>query len=300
MEKKYIKSVNSRLRNLDPKWERYPFPHTVIDNFLPENLFNKINKEFKKMGGAKNIKKKFNSHVELNKKVFGDKDLSYLTKLPIEILGGALVKKIIQKFTGKINISSLCQWKDYGGYFPYHTMEHGGILGSHVDHSHSKFGDLHVANSIFYSSPEWKKSWGGETILFDSFGLKIKKKIFPKPNRLIIFIHSALSFHGVDIVKSPKNKNRSTYYMDYYIDDKNLNKFTNNLKKNNFTNSKYTYHSTSFLPLFPLGLKSFQLKSFFARNTYPYFIVYFKYLITRFFLNYNFVKKIKKITKNFL
>ena len=300
IEKKYVKSLNARLSKLNPIWHKYPFPHTIIDNFLPESLFNKINKEFTKIGGAKNLKKDFNSHVELNKKVFGDKDLSKLTKLPIEILGGNSVKKIIQRYTGKTKITSLCQWKDYGRYFPFHTMEQGGILGSHVDHSHSKYGDLHVANSIFYSSPEWKKTWGGETVLFDSFGIKIKKRILPKPNRLIIFIHSALSFHGVDKVRSPKNKKRSTYYMDYYINDKNLNKFKKNLNKNNFLNSKYTYHSTSFLPLIPLGLNSFEFKSFFKKNTYPYFVVYFKYLITRFFLNYNLVKKIKKISNNLI
>jgi hypothetical protein len=298
IDKQYIKSINTRLNKLNPKWELHPFPHTIIDNFLPENLFKKINKEFKKDGGAKNLKKKFNSHVELNKKVFGDKDLSKLQKLPIEILGGSLITKLIQKYTGNTKITSLCQWKDYGGYFPFHTMERGGILGSHVDHSHSKFGDLHVANSIFYSSSEWKKTWGGETILFNSFGLKIKKKIFPKPNRLIIFIHSALSFHGVDKVKSPKNKSRSTYYMDYYINDKNLNKFNKDLKKNKFVNLKYTFHSTSFLPLIPLGLGSFEFKSFLRKNTYPYFMVYLKYLLSRFFLNYNLTKKIKIITNN--
>lgn len=300
LDKRFIKIINTKIDKLNPKWEKYPFPHTIIDDFLPEKIFKKINTEFKKIGGAKNLKKDFNSHVELNKKVFGDKDLSLLTKLPIEILGGNSLKKLIQKFTGKLNIISLCQWKDYGGYFPYHTMQRGGILGSHVDHSHSKFGDLHIANSIYYTSSKWKKKWGGETILFNSFGTKIKKKIFPKPNRLIIFIHSALSFHGVDKVKSPKNKSRSTYYMDYYIKDRNLNNFTNNLKKKNFFNSKYTYHSTSFLPLFPLGLNSFKIQYFFKKNTYPYFIVYFKYLITRFFLNYNLVKIIKKLSNNLL
>tara|TARA_Y100001970_G_scaffold131192_1_gene161836 strand:- start:8348 stop:9244 length:897 start_codon:yes stop_codon:yes gene_type:complete len=291
----YLYHVSKRLNKIKPKWEKYPFPHTVIDNFLPDKLFKKINKEFKKAGELKDQKRRFDTHVELNKKVFGDKDLNTLHQLPIKILGGDLTKNLIQKYIGKIKLISLCEWKDYGGYYPYHSMTRGGILGSHVDHSHSKFGDLHVANSIFYSSPSWKDSWGGETILFDSFGLGIKKRIFPKPNRLIIFIHSAFSFHGVNKVKSPKNKSRTTYYMDYYIKDKNLEKLKNNFKKNNFTNSKYTFHSTSFLPLFPLGLSSFEFKSLFKKNTYPYFIVYLKYLMTRFFLDYNFVKKVKQI-----
>ncbi len=291
----YNKIIKARLDNLTPKWETYPFPHTVIDNFLPNKLFKKLNDGFKKKGKLKDKKKKFETHVELNKTVYGDKDLDNLHQLPIKILGGDLTKNLIQKQIGKIKIISLCEWKDYGGYYPFHVMGNGGVLGSHVDHSHSKYGDLHVANSIFYSSPTWKKSWGGETILFDSSGLKIKKKIYPKPNRLIIFIHSALAFHGVNLVKSPKNKKRSTYYMDYYINDKNLDQLKKNLKKNNFNKTKYTYHSTSFLPLFPLGLTSFNLKAFLKKNTYPYFLIYLKYLTTRFFFNYNFVKKVKQI-----
>ena len=290
----YKKIFIKRLSKINPKWEKDPFPYTVIDNFLPEKLFKKINLEFEKKGILKDKKKKFETHVELNKTVYGDKDLNQLHQLPIKLLGGDHVKNLIQQKVGKINITSLTKWKDYGGYYPFHSMGNGGVLGSHVDHSHSKYGDLHIANSIYYSSSVWKKSWGGETVLFNSSGLMIKKKIFPKPNRLIIFIHSALSFHGVKFVKSPKDRKRSTYYMDYYINDKNLNTLEKNLKKNNLNKIKYTFHSTSFLPLFPLGISSFKLKSLFQKNTYPYFIIFIKYLVTRFFLNYNFIKRLKR------
>ena len=33
--------------------ETYPFPHTVIDNFLPNKLFKKLNDGFKKKGKIK-------------------------------------------------------------------------------------------------------------------------------------------------------------------------------------------------------------------------------------------------------
>ena len=94
----YLYHVRKRLKKIKPKWEKYPFPHTVIDNFLPESLFKKINKEFKKTGKLKDQKRRFNTHVELNKKVFGDKDLNSLHQLPIKILGGDLTKNLIQKY----------------------------------------------------------------------------------------------------------------------------------------------------------------------------------------------------------
>jgi Rps23 Pro-64 3,4-dihydroxylase Tpa1-like proline 4-hydroxylase len=75
-------------------------------------------------------------------------------------------------------------------------MKTGGLLGAHVDHSHSANDNklLHVANAIFYVSQKWDEAWGGETLLFNSTGFKIIKKISPKPNRLILFIHSSTSF----------------------------------------------------------------------------------------------------------
>ena len=94
---------------------------------------------------------------------------------------------------------------------------------------------------------------------------------------------------------------KSTKYPKRYVrltNEKNFNKFNKDLKKNKFVNLKYTFHSTSFLPLIPLGLGSFEFKSFLRKNTYPYFMVYLKYLLSRFFLNYNLTKKIKIITNN--
>ena len=174
-------------------------------------------------------------------------------------------------------------------------MTEGGILGSHVDHSHSKNGDLHVANSIFYASPEWNPSWGGETLLFSSTGLKIIKKISPISNRLILFIHSSTSFHGVNKISAPSGVCRNTYYMDYYIDDRQLSQMHKALKTKGSKNLVYSFHTTSFVPFFPLGIKSFRIKSIFMKNTYPYLKVFLKYLLARFFLSYRLARALKRM-----
>ena len=54
----------------------------------------------------------------------------------------------------------------------------------------------------------------------NSTGTKIVKKINPIPNRLVLFIHSANSFHAVNKISGPSNYQRMTYYMDYYAEER--------------------------------------------------------------------------------
>ena len=83
-----------------------------------------------------------------------------------------------------------------------------GFLGSHVDHSSIKEGKFcHIANTIFYASNKWEKDWGGNTILFSRNGFSQEVKIEPIPNRLIFFIHTANSFHGVSRYYSDSKTN---------------------------------------------------------------------------------------------
>jgi len=286
--------IKDRSKQFKIVWNTEPFSHAIIDNFLPADIFSKITQDFNQVNNFQDIKKIFTSHVEFNKNVYGDNDLKGNLRLPVNILGGDIIKEILESYLNVQRLISLCDWPDYGGYYPFHSMKANGILGSHVDHSHSKKGDLHVANSIFFVSPKWEESWGGETLLFNSSGFKIIKKIIPLPNRLVLFVHSSTSFHGVNKITSPVGINRNTYYMDYYINDEDLPKMQKNLKTKGNKNLVYSFHSTSFVPFFPLGIKSFRIKSIFMKNTYPYLKIFLKYLMARFFLNYRLARFLKK------
>ena len=289
------KIIKERIAQSKIIWDVHPFPHAIIDNFLPPEVFENITNGLNQVEDFQDIKKNFTSHVEFNKNVYGDKDLNETLKLPINILGSTIIKEIFESYLNVKKLISLCDWSDYGGYYPFHSMKTDGILGSHVDHSHSKNGDLHVANSIFYVSPKWEESWGGETLLFSNAGLKIIKKITPVANRLVLFVHSSTSFHGVNKIQSPAGVNRSTYYMDYYINDKQLPQMNEALKSKGSKNLVYSFHSTSFVPFFPLGIKSFKIKSLLMKNTYPYLKTFFRYLIVRILLNYRLAKLLKSI-----
>ena len=90
------KNLKERINQFKINWEMYPFPHAIIDNFLPNEIFSKIISGLGHVDNFQDIKKKFKSHVEFNKNVYGDSDLNELAKLPIDILGGSNVKEIFR------------------------------------------------------------------------------------------------------------------------------------------------------------------------------------------------------------
>ena len=287
--------IKDKIDNSQIEWFTDPFPYIIIDNFLPLDLFLEISKKLTKIDDIKDLKKTFKSHVELNKKVFGDKDLDENLRLPIKAMGSHAIKEIFEKYLNIKKMISLGDWSDYGGYFPLHSMKLDGLLGAHVDHSHSKNELLHMANSIFYASSKWEESWGGETLLCNSNGFKIIKKIIPKPNRLILFVHSSSSFHGVNKINCPINVNRNTYYMDYYIKDEQMLNMVETLKTKTGKDFNFSFHSTTFIPFFPFGFKSFEINTLFKPSTYRYLLKYIRYLITIFLLSYKLARFIKKI-----
>ena len=125
----------------------------------------------------------------------------------------------------------------------YHEMRESGNLAPHVDHSHEPvIGKPHVLNIIIYLSDDWDEKLGGNTLLYDEKGKKIKIKIPYKKNRAIIFLHTPYSFHGVEKITNTTNSIRKTIYVDYY--SKSLKPF-DNLNLN--ISKKWFKHGTTFI-----------------------------------------------------
>jgi hypothetical protein len=231
---------------------RHPFPHFVIDDFLPAETFA----ELVKSGLSEHalLKRQFKTSLEAGKSVHGNEGMNAVANIPVKLLGGEFGSKMISKLFGIKNVSSMFDRPNFGGYYPFHQMNTGGLLGSHVDHSFSKDRQVHVANCIFYVSPRWMKEWGGETILFNRLGLREVGRVSPKPNRLLVFLHSSLAFHGVDVVKCPKSEKRMSYYMDYYATKESATATYASYRTGSASSWMRTWkHGTIFVPLHHLG-----------------------------------------------
>lgn len=269
---------------MEINWQLYPYPHCIIDNFLADDEFASLRSSLRRQQEI-SVKYQASFDTDLEKKQISDvKSLQVFIRNFIDFMASAELKIIFSNFVGldPSQITSLGATQDFSGYSPYHITQESGMLGSHVDHSHVSRGQLvHVANAIFYASEDWQPGWGGETILFSDYGLNPLVSVAPVPNRMLLFIHSQSSFHGVSRYKSPKGLNRETFYHDYYIDRSLLPSFVASIKNEHDFKLAYSTHGTTFVPAMPFGVESFRFSSFFKARTYLYLIVYAKYLLGR-------------------
>ncbi len=263
------------------KWEEYPFPYAVIDNLLPVNEFNKLQDSLN--SSKLEVLSTFNTKVE-NKTIYKANTLPYKITKIINLLSGKQIKTSISAKLGGLELLSLSDTNDFSGYSPLHSTSRNGCLGSHIDHSSIENDQYkHIANTIYYASNYWEKGWGGETILFSRNGFKKIKLIEPKPNRLIIFIHTANSFHGVTNYTPNDSTPRLTFYNDYYIKDSEILSALKEINKHRKKQLIHSFHSTTFIPLAPFGIKSFKISNFLETRSFKYIIVYLIYLINKSF-----------------
>ena len=261
------------------KWAVDPFPYCVIDNFLSKEEFCQLNNELEIT--TKIVQRVFNTSLE-NKLIFKDTDMKKNVKELVDRMGSPEIKNVISEIIDTKNILSMRDFKNYGGYSPYHITENNGFLGSHVDHSSIKEGEFcHIANTIFYASSMWEKEWGGHTILFSRNGFSQKVKIEPIPNRLIFFIHTANSFHGVSRYYSDLKVQRRTFYHDYYVKKDEIKAVMGKVNLERKRNLKYSTHGTTFVPFIPFGIKSIKLKKLLSLKNFKYLPTYFLYYFNR-------------------
>ena len=95
---------------------------------------------------------------------------------------------------------------------------------------------------------------------------------------MILFIHSNTSFHGVNRILCPDEVIRKTYYMDYYINPSDIPLLNDNIRNSGLKKGlKFTHHTTTFIPFFPLGIKSFKLDS--ITNNYVLYTELYKVVL---------------------
>ena len=215
--------INSKYLDLSKYIEAFrtaePFPHIILDNFFKDSFFKKISDELDK-STSKVKGKEFDSEVEKNKVINLNNNLPRTIETILSVL------KTVSWINNLINLTGIKDLIADEGHNEvlsnFHEMSHSGFLGSHVDHSnHPTSQKKHVLNIIVYLSHDWKSDFGGNTLLFNKYGNKVEKIIEYVPNRLIIFLHTPYSFHGVDKLNPNNNQIRKTLYLDFYSDLEN-------------------------------------------------------------------------------
>ncbi len=268
------------MSKMKDQWINDPFPYLIVDNFLEKEDFNSLTKELDQT--KQQLQNNFKTPLE-SKLIFKDTLSKKVSKRLVDIMASTNIKDIISQQVGTSEIISMAENKSFSGYSPYHITENNGFLGTHVDHSFVDDGNLrHIANTIYYASSKWVDGWGGQTIFFSRNGYLQDVLIDPIPNRLVFFIHTANSFHGVKNYFSNENIERRTFYHDYYVAEENITKVMDQLNKNRKSKLLHFFHGTTFIPFIPFGLSDLDFKKIINIKNLKYIPVYIAYLSNRF------------------
>ena len=192
-----------------------PYPHTVIDDFLPVDVANQILDEFTKTNEGWNNYRHYNedkkglSKIErmgpITQKVFGD-----LQSAPFIALVG--------KLSG---IGDLIPDPDLDGG-GMHEIKRGGFLNVHTDFlSHTKNQNWsRQINLLIYFNKDWQKEWNGELELWDDDVTRCVTSIAPIFNRCVIFHTREKSFHGhPNKLACPSEISRKSFALYYFRDE---------------------------------------------------------------------------------
>lgn len=206
----YLKDLAFKYR--EAYSQAQPFPHIVIDDFLPESILENILNEFPKVSSIdwqkfdNSAEKKLASKVELQ---MGD-----ATRLLLYQLNSSVFINFLEQLTGIDGIISDPHFEGGG----LHQIERGGYLKMHVDFNrHSKLRLARRLNLLIYLNKNWKEEYGGHLELWDKDMTRREKKILPIFNRCVIFNTTDYSYHGhPEPLTCPEGQTRKSLALYYY------------------------------------------------------------------------------------
>ncbi len=196
-----------------------PFPHIVIDNFLPPSILNGVINDFRNHNdwGWDNSQysqqhqvKKFFSPWNEN----GSNTLPINTKLILNYLNSPETISMLEKLTG-IN-GLIADPTLLGGGM--HKIDSGGKLSIHADsRKHAVTGNYRRINLLVYLNKNWNSEWGGSLQLWNNDMTTMVQDIQPFFNRVVIFNTGGDTYHGhPHDLNTPEGVSRISLALYYY------------------------------------------------------------------------------------
>jgi Rps23 Pro-64 3,4-dihydroxylase Tpa1-like proline 4-hydroxylase len=212
-----MKFVNSE-NLISASYENYPFPHTVIDNFLNEKVIAEVLDNINSLqdNQADYSCMNRNSPFENNKIAFSKNYPEFLKELFVELNGDEFIQ-LLERITGiKPLIRNDINLRGAG----IHRIKNGGYLQLHTDFNSYYKDSVKLdrrINLLIYMNPEWKEEYNGSLLLVDKTTGNVAKRIMPILNRCVIFNTSNRSIHGhPQQLCVPENIQRQSIAIYYY------------------------------------------------------------------------------------
>jgi Rps23 Pro-64 3,4-dihydroxylase Tpa1-like proline 4-hydroxylase len=193
-----------------------PFPHVVIDDFLPESILDQILEEFP---DPKQINwRKFDAPEEKKLASISELQMGYNTRFLLYQLNSSIFINFLEKLTGIQGIIPDTHFVGGG----LHQIEKGGFLKVHIDfNKHNQMNLERRLNLLIYLNKNWQEEYGGHLELWNPDMTKCEKKVLPIFNRCVIFSTSETSYHGhPEPLTCPEGWTRKSLALYYYSLDR--------------------------------------------------------------------------------
>jgi Rps23 Pro-64 3,4-dihydroxylase Tpa1-like proline 4-hydroxylase len=195
-----------------------PFPHIVLDDFLPAEVLRRLVAEFPGREGRSH----FDRAQERLKYQFDPNTVdSGLVRNLLAELNGEPFLAFLEELTG---IKGLISDPYYIGGGLHETLS-GGHLSIHADFNlHKPMLVERRLNLLVYLNDDWPQNYGGELELWDKKMGEAEVSVLPVMARAVVFNTTLQSFHGQpDPVGCPPDRSRrsiATYYYTALPDSK--------------------------------------------------------------------------------
>jgi len=190
-----------------------PYPHIVLDNFLPPEILRAAIDEFPPLDRST-----WNNYLHTNERKFSHTDPDTWAPTLRAILTELNSPRFVRLVSALTGVEDL---------FPDETLEGGGLhqsttggfLNIHADftvHPHHRNWQRR-ANLLLYLNEEWKPEYGGDLELWSADMKHCVEKVAPVANRVLIFTTDVESFHGhPEPMRCPEGTARRSMALYYF------------------------------------------------------------------------------------
>lgn len=189
-----------------------PFPHVVIDDFLPPSVLDAVLEEFP--SPEKPDWEEYDSAREVKLALADAEQMGPATRHLLAEFNSGVFVDFLERLTG---IEALIPDPHYFGG-GLHQIRPGGFLKVHADFNrHTRLDLERRLNGILYLNKDWEEDYGGHLQIWDNDMTRCEKKVLPVFNRFLVFATLSTANHGhPDPLTCPPDRARRSMALYYY------------------------------------------------------------------------------------
>ncbi len=199
--------------------ERYaqgdPYPHIMIDDFLPESVARMFLAEFDRLPRDDDDSSVlYDRPTERLKRQFNPDHMSPAARYAFYSFNSLPFVRILGNITGIEGLIPDPYFRGGG----FHEISTGGHLSIHADFNrHYSLPLERRINLLIYLNEDWQPEFGGQLELWANDMSRCVQAITPLFNRAVIFNTTSHSNHGnPQPVQHPENRSRKSIALYYY------------------------------------------------------------------------------------